>query len=68
MLDTSRPLLKMALFLIGIPITIDGVEIPLQKAGFEHTLEHLALFHDGWNKSTTAALNKVHTASQSANL
>jgi hypothetical protein len=30
---------EMALFLIGIPITINGVEIPLQKAGFDRTIE-----------------------------
>jgi carboxylesterase type B len=43
---------EMALFLIGMPVTIDGVKLPLKKGGIETVVHHLIAYHNSWNQST----------------
>jgi len=45
---------EMALFLIGMPVTINGVKLPLKKGGIETVVYHLVSYHNNWNDTTAA--------------
>jgi carboxylesterase type B len=43
---------EMALFLIGMPVTIDNVKLPLEEGGVETIITHLVAYHNHWNATT----------------
>jgi carboxylesterase type B len=57
---------EMALFIMNLDLLIPHIPLPVDERGVRLTAEHQVQYHDNWNQSTVAQIEKAYPSSQYA--